>query len=156
MDKSGAFYSSLDADSEGVEGKFYVWNPTELKEILKNDFELFSNYFNVNSKGFWEHNNYILLRHDSDKDFEQTNNLSPVQLQKKVFNWKRILLAERSKRIRPVLDDKMLTSWNALIIQGLTDAYKSVDEKLFLDLAKKNALFLKENIMLPNGKLFHS
>lgn len=156
MDKSGAFYSSLDADSEGVEGKFYVWNPTELKEILKDEFELFSKYYNINSKGFWEHSNYILLRGGSDKEFEKTNNLSPEQLQEKVLNWKHILLAERSKRIRPGLDDKTLTSWNAVAIQGLTDAYKSFNKTEFLDLAKKNALFLKENIMSPNGKLFHS
>ena len=71
MDKTGAFYSSLDADSEGVEGKFYVWDKEELKVILKGDFELFSNYYNVNSKGFWEHENYILLRNLSDKEFAE-------------------------------------------------------------------------------------
>ena len=67
LDEAGAFYSSLDADSEGVEGKFYVWNETELKTILRDDFDLFSKYYNVNTNGLWEHGNYILLRDDSDE-----------------------------------------------------------------------------------------
>jgi len=156
MDKSGAFYSSLDADSEGEEGKFYVWNATELKEILKDDFELFSDYYNVNSKGFWEHNNYILLRDNSDKNFTQKHNLSLQQLQQKVAGWKNILLNERAKRIRPGLDDKTLTSWNALVIQGLVDAYKAFKDEHILSLALSNANFIKHNVLQTNGKLFHN
>ena len=71
MDNSGAFYSSLDADSEGEEGKFYVWKQNELEQILKDDIELFSKYYNINSKGFWEHGNYILLRDVDDEIFVQ-------------------------------------------------------------------------------------
>ena len=156
MDKSNAFYSSLDADSEGEEGKFYVWNKIELEEILKDDFELFSKYYNINKKGFWEHGNYILLRDESDKKFARKYNLTSEQLHKKVLNWKSILLNERANRVRPGLDDKTLTSWNALVIQGLTDAYKAFGDKHFLDLAKRNAAFLSENVMQLNGKLFHN
>ncbi len=156
MDSSGAFYSSLDADSEGEEGKFYVWNKTELEEILKDDYELFSNYYNINKKGFWEHGNYILLRDESDIKFARKYNLSTEQFQQKVINWKSLLLKERSNRVRPGLDDKTLTSWNALVIRGLTDAYKAFGDKRFLDLAKKNAAFLRDNVMQPNGKLFHN
>ena len=156
MDKSGAFYSSLDADSEGEEGKFYVWNITELKDILKDDFELFSHYFNINQKGFWEHNNYILLRDDSDERFSQKYNLTLEKLQEKVLMWKRTLLKERTKRIRPGLDDKTLTSWNAIVITGLTDAYKAFGDDRFLDLAQKNASFLCKNVMQRSGKLFHN
>lgn len=156
MDDSGAFYSSLDADSEGVEGKFYVWNLVELKEVLKNDFELFSEYYNVNSKGFWEQDNYILLRDNSNERFAIKYNLSLNELQQKVSNWKSTLLKKRSVRIRPGLDDKTLTSWNALVIQGLTDAYKTFNDERFLSLALKNANFLKENLIQSNGKLFHN
>ncbi|MCF6358660.1 MAG: glycoside hydrolase family 127 protein, partial [Draconibacterium sp.] len=156
MDKSGAFYSSLDADSEGEEGRFYVWNKPELEEILKDDFELFSKYYNINKKGFWEHGNYILLRDESDKKFARENKLTAEQLHKNVLNWKSILLNKRANRVRPGLDDKTLTSWNALVIQGLTDAYKAFGDKRFLDLAKKNVTFLKENVMQSNGKLFHN
>ncbi len=156
MDDSGAFYSSLDADSEGEEGKFYVWNKSVLKDMLKDDFELFSNYYNVNPKGFWEDGNYILLREDSNEKFAEKHNLSSEQLRQKVSNWKNILLAERTKRIRPGLDDKTLTSWNALVLQGLIDAYKTFNENRFLDLALKNANFLKENVIHSDGKLFHN
>ncbi len=154
-DESGAFYSSLDADSEGEEGKFYVWNLSQLRDVLKEDFDLFSDYFNVNSKGYWEHKNYILLRDGSDESFAEKNDISIATLHQYVSNGKNKLLKVRSKRIRPGLDDKTLTSWNALVIQGLTDAYKSFNDQRFLTLAVKNGNFLKNNLILENGKLFH-
>ncbi len=156
MDESGAFYSSLDADSEGEEGKFYVWNTPELKEILKEDFDLFSLYFEVNKKGFWEKGNSILLRDTSDEIFAKNHNLPLEQLQIKIANWKNILLSARSKRVRPGLDDKTLISWNALVVNGLTDATIAFKENRFLELAIRNATFIKENILQPDGKLFHS
>ena len=76
MHESGAFYSSLDADSEGEEGKFYVWTKTELEQLIGKDFALFSEYYNVNSNGFWEHGNYILLRDKSNKEFARKNSIS--------------------------------------------------------------------------------
>lgn len=155
MDRSGAFYSSLDADSEGVEGKFYVWNAPEIKEILKNDFELFSLYFNVNKKGFWENGNSILLRDSPDEEFAQKHHLTLDQLQEKVAGWKNTLLEVRLKRVRPGLDDKTLISWNALVIQGLTDAAVAFNDNRFLNLALKSAAFIKENVMQSNGKLSH-
>jgi uncharacterized protein YyaL (SSP411 family) len=156
MDDSGAFYSSLDADSEGEEGKFYVWNKKELTEILADDFDLFSRYYNINSNGFWEQGNYILLREKSDEEFAKINKISPEKLEKKVALWKKIILQNRSKRKRPGLDDKTLTSWNALVIQGLTDAYKAFNDEYFLSLAKKNALFLKKNVIKRKSRLFHT
>jgi len=155
-DASGAFYSSLDADSEGEEGKFYVWNVPELKSLLNSEFELFSSYFNVTKKGYWEHGNSILLRDSPNEEFAQKQGLTTEQLQSKVFKWKKILLTERSKRVRPGLDDKTLISWNALVINGLVDAAIAFNEKRFLDLALENAGFIKNNIVQPNGKLFHS
>jgi uncharacterized protein YyaL (SSP411 family) len=155
MDK-GAFYSSLDADSDGEEGKFYVWKTSELKEFIKDDFELFSSYFEVNKKGFWEKGNSILLRDTSDELFAKNHGLTLEQLQKKVAVWKNILLEARSKRVRPGLDDKTLVSWNALVIQGLTDAYIAFKETRFIELAIENATFISENILQPDGKLFHS
>jgi uncharacterized protein YyaL (SSP411 family) len=156
MDGTGAFYSSLDADSEGEEGKFYVWNESDMKAILKGDFDLFSKYFNVNTLGFWEHGNYILLRDGSDESFAKKNNITIEQLHEKVANWKTVLLDVRSKRIRPGLDDKTLTSWNALVIQGLVDAYIAFHDERFLKLALRNATFLKKNVLLENGKLYHN
>ncbi len=156
MDETGAFYSSLDADSEGEEGKFYVWDQKDLKAIIKDDFDLFSSYFNVDSKGFWENGNYILLRSGSDDSFAKRSNITLEQLHEKVANWKSVLLSERSKKIRPGLDDKILTSWNALVIQGLTDAFIAFHDNRFLNLALKTANFLKKNVIQENGKLFHN
>ncbi len=155
-DKTGAFYSSLDADSDGEEGKFYVWKSQQLKEILDSDFMLFSDYYNIDGLGFWEHGNNILLRDSSDEEFARKNNLTTEQLNEKVNKWKKVLLKERSKRNRPGLDDKTLTSWNALVIQGLTDAYHTFRDEQFLGLALKNAEFLKENVLQENGKLYHN
>lgn len=155
MDESGAFYSSLDADSEGEEGKFYVWNSQELQKIIENDFDLFTNYYNVNTKGFWEQGKNILLREGADTDFIVRNNLSENEFQQKKKIWKEKLMKVRSARVRPALDDKTLTSWNALTIQGLVDAYKAFQEKRFLKLAVKNAEFIEKNVLAENGKLFH-
>ena len=155
MDETGAFYSSLDADSEGEEGKFYVWYKSDLKVILKDDFELFSNYYNVNPKGFWEHGNYILLRNESDKTFAQHYNINEKHLQEKISVWKNVILKERAKSVKPGLDDKTLTSWNALVIQGLVDSYIAFQDDRFLKLALKNAGFINEKILQKNDKLFH-
>ncbi len=156
MDSSGAFYSSLDADSDGEEGKFYVWKKEELKEILQEDFELFSAYFNVNSKGFWERGNYILLRESGPDEFAGKIGLPSSDFQNKISGWKELLLGYRSKRIRPGLDDKTLASWNALVIQGLTDAFKAFGDDRFKNLALKNARFIIENMMKKDGMLFHT
>ncbi|MEZ5104057.1 MAG: thioredoxin domain-containing protein [Draconibacterium sp.] len=156
MDKSGAFYSSLDADSEGEEGKFYVWSSTKLEQLIGEDYPLFAEYYNVNGKGLWEEGNNILLKDISDQEFAQKHGLSENELNKLVSVWKRKLMNARAERIRPGLDDKTLTSWNALVIQGLTDAYKTFHDEKFLDLALKNAVFIKQNIFQPDGKLFHS
>lgn len=155
MDSSGAFYSSLDADSDGEEGKFYVWKKEELQAVLREDFERFATYFNINSNGFWEQANYILLREFSPDEFALQNGLVVTGFYNKVNQWKELLLKERAGRIRPGLDDKTLASWNALVIQGLADAYKAFGEEQFKNLALKNARFIKEKMMKKNGKLFH-
>ena len=156
MDETGAFYSSLDADSEGEEGKFYIWNKSELVSILKDDFDLFARYFNVSSKGFWENGNYILLRDSSDEEFAKKIGITVEELKSKVSMWKNILMDSRSKRVRPGLDDKTLTSWNALVIQGLVDAFSAFHDERFLKLALKNAEFIKQNVIQSNSKIFHN
>ena len=156
MDESGAFYSSLDADSDGEEGKFYVWQERELKRILAEDYDLFAEYFNVNQNGYWEQGNYILLRSQTEEDFAKTEQLDTHRFNKQLGNWKYKLLQEREKRVRPGLDDKTLASWNALVIQGLVDAYNAFDDQYFLQLALKNANFLLENMIVEKVNLFHS
>jgi len=157
----GAFYSSLDADSlnennELEEGAYYVWRKEKLRELLKEDFDLFADYYNVNNYGIWEHNNYVLIRKKSDK-----NILSEHQIDRKIFyakqkKWKELLFEIREKRQRPRLDDKTLTSWNALMLKGYVDAYRVFKDEDFLKIALKNAHFIKNNQLDNSGKLWHN
>jgi uncharacterized protein YyaL (SSP411 family) len=152
----GAFYSALDADSEGEEGKYYVWNKEELQTILKDNFNLFADYFNINERGLWEHNNYILLRHESDEAIALKHNISVELLQKTINTIKKQLLEIREQRIRPGLDDKTLTSWNALMLKGYVDAYTVFGEQHFLDVAIKNATFIITKQLRTDGGLNHN
>lgn len=157
----GAFYSSLDADSKNAEGKleegaFYVWKSLELQSILKDDYQLFSDYFNINNYGYWEHENYVLIRNDSNEAIAKKHNISVIELKNKVNQWKKILLKERAKKDRPRLDDKSLTSWNALMLKGYIDAYTVFNEPHFLDVAVKNATFILSKQLQENGNLNHS
>jgi uncharacterized protein YyaL (SSP411 family) len=142
----GGFYAALDADSEGEEGKYYVWTKTELQDLIKDDFDLFCDYFNVNENGYWEHNNYILLRNDDDELITKKHTITLTELQKKVTKWKNNLLLQREKRIKPGLDNKVIVSWNALMAKAYLDAYNVFNEIEFLDAAIKNIeLILQES-----------
>ncbi|WP_438426590.1 thioredoxin domain-containing protein [Aquimarina macrocephali] len=160
--KEGAFYSSLDADSKTLdgeleEGAFYVWTKEELKKIVPDgDYPLFADYYNINSYGFWEKENYVLIRKDTHQKFCDKNNIDSKVLIKKISQWKQILLHEREKRSRPRLDDKTLTSWNALMLKGYLDAYRVFGEKKFLDAALKNANFIKTTQLKTDTSLFHN
>ena len=154
--ENGAFYSALDADSEGEEGKFYIWNKEELQSILGEEYGLFSNYYNTNKKGFWEHENYILLKEHSDIDFAHNHQIDLTFLQEKVKSWKNILLTEREKRTKPGLDDKSLTSWNALMCKSYADAYMAFGNEDYLERALKNADFLSKKQLKKDGALWHS
>ncbi|MBD80629.1 MAG: thioredoxin domain-containing protein [Crocinitomicaceae bacterium] len=156
MDKTGAFYSALDADSEGEEGKYYIWTEEELKPILGTDYELAKSYYEVGKKGRWEHNTNILLRRKSDQEIAEKFNLSIEELGNKISTINGTLLKEREKRVRPGLDDKTLTSWNALTITGLIDAYSAFGDDRFLELALKNAKFITSTQIAEDGRLLHS
>ncbi|AWW00113.1 thioredoxin domain-containing protein [Arcticibacterium luteifluviistationis] len=151
--ESGGFYSSLDADSEGEEGKFYVWTKTEFDKILSDDAKLLAEYFEVTEKGNWEHGNNILLKTEHPEKLAATFQISMDALNKKVSKAKVDLLAARSKRIRPGLDDKILTSWNALMLKGYVDAYRVTDTKAYLQKALKNADFLLTSMKRKDGGL---
>tara|TARA_B100001287_G_scaffold266254_1_gene259992 strand:- start:75 stop:2189 length:2115 start_codon:yes stop_codon:yes gene_type:complete len=151
--KEGGFYSSLDADSEGVEGKFYVWKEDEVRNVLVQDADLIIDYYNVSGDGFWEHGVNILLKNETDESFAKRNGLSIKELEKKIKVAKQVLLKERENRIRPGLDDKILTSWNGLMLKGYVDAYKVLGDKSYLNTALKNADFIIENLMESDNRL---
>ncbi len=157
----GAFYSSLDADSmtkEGhlEEGAYYVFTKEELESLIGNDFKLFSEYYNINDYGKWEGDKYVLIRTKSDEEISEKEGISIKDLLSKKKNWKKILLNYREKRTRPRLDDKTLTSWNALMLKGYVDAYKTFRNKEYLDAAIKNAVFIATKQLQNNGALFHN
>ena len=154
--EEGAFYSALDADSEGEEGKFYVWSEAELKQILGADFDFAKKLYNVNAKGRWEHDNYILLRDMSKADFLKKENMSLADFETQKTRVDEALLKVRATRIRPGLDDKSLTSWNALTITGLIDASLTFKEDKFLYTALKTADFLWTKQHRKDGGLNHS
>lgn len=153
--KEGVFYSALDADSEGEEGKYYVWNEHELKSLLGENFELAKNYYNINENGFWE-GNYILLKITNDDKFAIENKLSKQNLNDQINEINRKLLEARNNRVKPSLDDKSLTSWNALMIIALCDAYDAFGEEKFLSGAIHVANWVVKKQLNKDNSLLHS
>jgi uncharacterized protein YyaL (SSP411 family) len=159
--EQGGFYASLDADSLDEnnhleEGAFYVWKKNELETILKDDFQLFSEVFNINSFGYWEHDNYVLIQNESLTEIANKNNISVETLTSKKQNWEAKLYQIRNKRAKPRLDDKCLTSWNALMLKGYVDAYAALGDASYLASAEKNAHFITHNMWTSEGNLLHS
>ena len=155
QDESGAFYSALDADTEGEEGKFYCWSKEELQNLLQEDFAWVKDYYNINQRGYWEDEKYILLKTESDEYFAKNQNWSLETLRKKVTQVNDTLLHERNKRIKPGLDTKCLTSWNALTITGLCAAYRAFEDEEFLLAARKVGNWILEK-QITNGILYRN
>ncbi len=136
LSPEGLFYSSLDADSEGEEGKYYVWAYDEINTILKDDASLFSEYFDITQEGNWEHGNNIPDCSGTSTNIAEKYQLTEKQFSEKIENLKHKLLTERHKRIRPQTDDKILTAWNMLMVSGLIDAYKAFGNQEYFDMAQ--------------------
>ncbi len=156
MSREGLFFSALDADSEGEEGKFYIWTREELEELLEEDFDLFADYYNINASGLWEQGNYILYRTSDPENFAAERALEKDAFIKKIDSWNRILLGARGQRIRPGLDDKSLTSWNSMMISGLAKAYRATGNPSYLEMALKSASAIREKIWDGEKVLFRN
>ena len=156
MLKEGAFFSALDADSEGEEGKFYCWTPAELKTVLEDDYPWVKDFYNLNQRGYWEDEKYILLRDEADSVFAKKMNWSFAEFEAKIVEINQKLLDERSHRVRPGTDDKCLTSWTAMALKGLCDAYSAFGEVEFLHLAEKNGRWLVNSQLTPTGKIYRN
>ncbi len=156
-DKNGGFYSSLNADSEGEEGKFYVWTYDEFKSVLDDDnFELLSKYYNITIEGNWEEGNNILLTKSEKNEFAKANKISTGEFNKILSEANNQLFKYRSKRERPSTDNKILTSWNGLMLKACVDAFKALGDEKYLDAAIKNAEFLESNMMKETGFLYRN
>jgi len=150
----GGFYSAYDADSEGVEGKFYVWKKSEIKEILGSDSDLFCLYYDVTDGGNWEGNN-ILCNNLNISTVAFNFGISEDEVQKILNHCSEKLLKVRSMRVPPGLDDKVLVSWNSLMITAFAKGYRVTNDIRYLDAAKNCISFIEEKLFV-NEKLLRT
>ena len=161
-DNTGGFYSSLDADSKindstYIEGAYYSWEFSELQNLIEEDFELFSDYFNINEYGYWkEENKYVLINSLSDSEFISKHNLSEKAFNKKLSNWTNLLKEAKKNKKKPNLDYKIVTSWNGLMISGYVEAYKAFNDEIFLNEALQAGNFIYSSLIKKDGGLFHN
>jgi len=151
--EEGGFYASLDADSEGEEGKFYVWKQKELEQVLGKEANLIKSYYNVERVGNWENGQNILFKSDNEQKLMKRYDLTLDQLNEKVLKAKKVLLKERTKRIRPNLDDKIITAWNGLMIKAYAEAYQAFGNKEYLKTALTSANFITEKLRASDYRL---
>lgn len=151
----GGFYSSLDADSQGEEGKFYVWSLDEIKQVLGADADFFSAAYGVNERGNWE-SKTVLQRALDDSSLAARFKLDDQQLAAKLNECHARLLAARAQRVRPGIDEKILSAWNGLMLQTYAEASRFLDDKnkasTYLEVATRSADFLL-SALRPKGKL---
>jgi uncharacterized protein YyaL (SSP411 family) len=160
-DATGAFYSALDADSLNEkghleEGAFYVWEKQSLKDLLGDDFDLFARVFNINEFGFWENGHFVLIQSEATEKLAADNGMSTQALLQKKQAWEALLYQVREKRARPRLDDKTLTSWNAIMLKGYIDCYKALGDEEYLNAARRNALFIAGHLWHSDGHLWRT
>ena len=148
-DAQGGFYAALDADSEGVEGKFYVWSKTEIESILGEKAPLFCEFYDVTEEGNWEEQNILWIRQPLAA-FAAEKGMEEATLQALLAESRRQLMAVRDRRIRPGLDDKVLLGWNALMINAYCKAYAALGNARYLEVATRAVDFLWENMCQPD------
>jgi uncharacterized protein YyaL (SSP411 family) len=153
--KGGGFYSSLDADSEGEEGKFYVWRAEEVRQALGDDADLFMAHYGASESGNWEGKNILHIVEEVPAlatrfDDEETAITSRLQSAKEQ------LLAIRNERIWPGLDDKILTAWNGLMLAAFAEAGQILDRPDYRQIAEENARFLREQLRGSDGRLLRT
>lgn len=158
----GGFYSAEDADSEGEEGKFYLWTIEEIKDILKDDAELFIKLFNIEddgnwldeSKGMMTGTNILHLKNTVD-NLQSTEQFKEIDLEEFIAKTRKKLFDEREKRVHPHKDDKILTDWNGLMISAFVKAAGVFDDHTYQVAAEKALNFILTNLRKTDGKLIH-
>ncbi len=149
-DNTGAFYSALDADSEGVEGKFYTFTKAEIEEVLGDKAAIFCAFYGITAEGNWEHGiNILHIRFLVDKIAED-HGVDKIQVLEILSECRMRLFNYRSSRIRPGLDDKAIAAWNGLMLQACADAYRVTGDATYLEAAQRNARFIRKHLWLNN------
>ena len=143
----GGYYAALDADSEGVEGKYYVWSHEEFTKILGKDSELAARWFGVSPEGNWEHTNILHLPFSEEEFREKYGDVPSIHLREK---WKKKLLETRERRIRPGTDDKIILGWNALLVTAFCKAYGAFGDEIYRQRAVSLYAFLETRMKKKN------
>lgn len=153
----GGFYSATDADSEGVEGKFFVWTPEQIREILTNeqDATRFCAYFDITDEGNWEHTNIPRTKKSLESVAEELG-CSPEDLRETIMRAKPIVYQARLKRVPPGLDDKIITAWNGMMIGTMAEAGRVFNHQPYLDGAIRAADFLLTTLSRPESRLWRT
>ncbi len=151
----GAYFAAMDADSEGEEGSYYLWTREELERVLEDDFRLFAACYDLAQGKDWQEGKYVLNRLAGDTEFLLQKGLSAEVCNSKKNTWRERLLQARKQRVPPRIDDKVIASWNALLITGFVNAYKAFGEEVFLQKAQEILGFLDTHLLVE-GKLLHS
>jgi len=143
---AGGFYSTQDADSEGVEGKFFVWSKNEIAELLgERDAALFMAYYNVTDTGNFEGENILNVTRDLPA-VAASQKVTEEQLTEALTRARKVLFAAREKRVKPDRDEKILTAWNGLMLAGFAEAAAILNRQDYLEVARKNAQFVLDNL----------
>ena len=158
MTEEGGFYSALDADSEGVEGKFYVWKAEEFSLAVEEDAGFWTDYFGIIETGNWENGENILTNHYGLKKIADHYNCTIDKASARLDTIRKKLLEKRISRTRPGLDDKRLAGWNGIALSGLVDSFLAIQTRDLLDLALKNGEYilhhhLEDNILYRTSKM---
>ena len=152
--EQGGYFSAIDADVNGKEGEYYTWTNAQLKTVLGTDFPLFSKFYSIHKENLKD-GKYLPFNRMAVSDFANSNSISVSELQNKISKWKTSLLKVRRERIQPKKDDKIITSWNALLVKGYVDAYTALGDDEILQKAKSTFDFLIKN-NYKSKKLVHS
>jgi len=151
-DPAGGFHSAEDADSDGEEGKFYVWTESEIMAVLGAvDGRLFCDYYGVDPRGNFEHQRSVLNVRVKPDEFAARYNYSAASLTEHLGKLRRRLLAHRDRRNRPFKDDKVLTEWNGLMLSALARGSRITDDPRFLQAARRCAAFIEQTMLTPTG-----
>jgi uncharacterized protein len=155
LSPEGGFYSTQDADSEGVEGKFFTWTPAEVEAILPaEDATLFMGYYDVTTRGNFEGKNILHVEQDAQKVADEAQ-VSLERLQEALERGRAALFAARGQRVKPGRDEKILTAWNGLMLRSFAEAARSLERADYLSIAEKNAQFLLER-MIREGRVLRT
>jgi len=157
QDSDGGFFSAYDADSEGIEGKYYTWDIAELKILLSDpeDFEIFTAYYGVEENGNWEHTNILWVQQSVDI-FCAARGLDPETIEVLLGRCRNILLKSRNNRVRPLLDDKKLMSWNALMITACCKAWIATGIDNYLKMAEQAVDFIETKMKSADDHYYHN